>query len=192
LQLSRQLAHEASPETLPALQFFLQVSTGIASAGSASGCLAKICKLVGHPSRGEQDEYDARKGQLERANREAERLVDDEVCQAVRTLHAKAELVRLTRKRLLAQQEKVRDLEDKVARGLLAAANLLGPRSQATRLEADVVHEVAEWHIARIKLKQAQGLLVVECQQSQHAGAAVPAPTCGVTGAGTTPCGSGP
>lgn len=157
LQLSRILAHESRPQTLPAMKRFMQLTTGVPGAAS----------LV---AGSERREFPARQAQLDRLNREAERLVREEVCQALHDVQAQAELVCLVRARLAGQQARLRELEDKVAKGIVSSVHLLAPRLQADRLEADLLHEVADWHIARVKLKQAQGLLVVECQAAGPGG----------------------
>ncbi len=158
LQLSQQLQADAGPSTLPAVHFFLQSTTGVPPTSGDVSPVGKLLSLCsGHR------EFPSRRAQLDRIAAENERLVTEEVCQALRNLQVQAQLAEVARKRLAEQQAKLHDLETQVAQGIISSVHLLMPRLQAHRLEADVLHEVAEWHIARIKLKQAQGLLVQEC-----------------------------
>jgi hypothetical protein len=166
LLLSRAMEGQQNRHTLPAMKFFMQSTSGVLGSGGSPGDQTLLGKILGLSPRSDRRELTARKSQMERVTSETERVVHEEVCQAIRNLRVQAELVCATRERLKGQMERVRDLESKVARGLLSTADVLAPRLRAHRLEADLLHEVADWHIARIRLKQAQGLLIAECPQA--------------------------
>ena len=173
LRLNRVMEAQADRHTVPAMRAFMAASAGVSAGGGGSRGTG-LC--VSHR------EYAERRAEMARLIQETERGVADDVCLAVRNLRTAAELVCLTRQRVVAEQQKLRELEDKIARGLLSRAQSLTVRLLVYNLEAELFKEVADWHVARIQLRRAQGLLVAECPEGHGHGCA-PAPAVPTFGA---------
>jgi hypothetical protein len=167
LLLNDKIQREANSSTPGAVRMVLTSAYGVASPGGNEHgglphkLLDTAIQLIHHESKSPTDSLDA-------LGRQTERQVEDEVCQALNELQRQVQLISVTRSRLIRHQQRLAEQESKLAQGLTAPLALLSPRLEAIRLEADLVQEVTGWHIARVKLKQAQGLLVAECHE--HSG----------------------
>jgi hypothetical protein len=162
LLLNQKMQAEATSATSGAARMALQSAYGVASPDSSDrtsrpGHLLDVAiQFIHHESKSPGDS-------LAVLGRQTERQVEDEVCQALNELQRQVQLIGIVRSRLMRQEQRLADLENKLAQGLISPMSLSAPRLEAIKLEADLIQEVAGWHIARVKLKQAQGLLVAEC-----------------------------
>src|SRR5207244_4007886 len=98
--------------------------------------------------------------------KEQEYVVAQEIRQAIHTISAKTQLVALAKEKIKIAQEKLNDLEDKRRRGVASTLDVSGQRLVLGQAQAEFIQEVMAWHTARAKLRQAQGLLAVECGYS--------------------------
>jgi hypothetical protein len=140
-----------------AVQLLMQQVTGGLSNRVPS---AKLAVLQTHAR---QSEALVRGDQLDLMLYDRQRQAESETVQAVELLAARLKQIDLTRQRLALAQQRVQSLEQQQQLISGATFNLRKARSEAVILEQSLLHDTIEWKLARIKLKQAQGLLAVEC-----------------------------
>jgi outer membrane protein TolC len=108
-------------------------------------------------------ELEVRRQQLRQRLNDRELAVAQEIRQAVRTLAAQQALVVLNRQKIRSWETGVRELEDRNKQGLASVSEVAMAKLDWLRARGDLVQEVMAWHRARIKLKEAQGVLPLEC-----------------------------
>jgi outer membrane protein TolC len=106
---------------------------------------------------------EVRRQQLRQQLADRERAVAEEIRQAVWTLATQEQLVALTRQKVRSWETGVRELEDRNKQGLASLTEVAMGKLDGLRARGDLVKEVMAWHIARVRFKQAQGLLPPEC-----------------------------
>ena len=114
---------------------------------------------------GSHTELEVRRQQLRQHLAEQEKEVAQEIRQAAGTLIAQHEVAALSRQKVQSWESGIRDLEDRNRQGLTSPTEVAMGKLDWLRARGDLVKEVMAWHIARAKLKQAQGLLPVECAE---------------------------
>src|SRR5207302_1699969 len=92
-----------------------------------------------------------------------ERAAVMEIRQAASALACQAQLVVLARQRVESFHVRVKEMEDKSKQGLASFVEVTQAHLEWLRARGDLIKEVMAWHIARVKLKQAQGILAAEC-----------------------------
>jgi hypothetical protein len=112
---------------------------------------------------GNQPELEVRRQQLQEHHAERQKAVAEEIRQAARTLIAQQRLAALTYQKVQSWETGVRELEDRNRQGLASSTEVAMAKLDWLRARGDLVKEVMAWHIARAKLKQAQGVLASEC-----------------------------
>jgi outer membrane protein TolC len=86
-----------------------------------------------------------------------------EVRQAAVEWHAKSQLLVLGRERVAVATARQRDAEEKAKSGGGSFLEVLSANLEAYKARAQLVEDLMGWHAARARLKQAQGVLVLEC-----------------------------
>ncbi len=114
-------------------------------------------------SPGSRKETEQRRRQMDDLLKEQEYVVAQEIRQAIHTINAKSKLVALAKEKIIISQEKIKDLEEKRQRGTATSLDISAQKLHLAQAQAEVLQEVMAWHTARAKLKQAQGLLALEC-----------------------------
>jgi hypothetical protein len=107
-------------------------------------------------------EADSREDQLWMARQQKERSVEGETRQAVDLVHVRLSQIAITH----ARQRAIHDHLEASQRRQGLVATPLDIRTitlDSLAAEQDLLHDVVEWKIAVVKLKQAQGLLAIEC-----------------------------
>jgi hypothetical protein len=117
-------------------------------------CLPRALPLL---AKGELERV---RGQLEAMLSERERQAASEVRQAVRKIRAGVRLAEGARDRDALAGRRLAELEEMAARGLATDGDLPRARRDRVKTRGDVLHEAIEWEVARVELRQAQGLLV--------------------------------
>jgi hypothetical protein len=176
-QLVARLEQETDRRTLSAVKLFLQ--TVSAASGSSTtppptllGVITRFA-LVGGTARQEEE---SRQNQMARIRSESERLITSEVTQALSSMRAQKDLIELARRKLVREQDRLKDLEGKLAQGLAAPLQLLAVRQQVRATEIELIEELAGWHLAKVRLRRAQGQLVRGCGSERNC------PCCGNRG----------
>lgn len=151
-------------EAIVAAQLLLQ-PLGV---GAAKTGLHHVLGKLSHPFSNRR-EADAREDQLGMAFRQQELTVQSEVRQA-------ADLVRTRLSQIAITRDRQRAIETRLEASQRRQDLIASPLSVRTikldglAAEQDILHDVIEWKIAVVKLKQAQGLLAIECGWSTAAG----------------------
>ncbi|MGE3809523.1 MAG: hypothetical protein AB7K24_33075, partial [Gemmataceae bacterium] len=132
--------------------------------------------LVKQPSRGQalvlvvkllkgtlQEEVSSARSKILSQLRERERQVMKEVTQAVAEANARAELAQLARQQVESRLNTVKDLEEKSRRGIVGFQTLTEARLSWLKARGEAIVAVSKWHMALSRVRQAQGVLALEC-----------------------------
>lgn len=152
----RRASRAEGREAVAAAKLLLQ-PLGVGGATSSSSHCLKLLHLCSQRS-----EADAREDQLDMARRQQELTVENEVRQAVDLISTRLSQIAITRDRRATIQTRVEanQRQQQLVAAPLSARTL---RLDGLAAEQDLMHDVIEWKIAVVKLRQAQGLLAVEC-----------------------------
>ncbi len=127
-------------------------------------CLGKICSSL-HPCQ-EKAELAQRRRQVQQLLRDREKAVAEEVRQAVYHLRTQTQLVAMARQRALLRRARYVELEERRRQGLASLLEVAPAKLAWSQASSEVVQEVMAWHIAQVRLKQAQGVLTQDCQSA--------------------------
>jgi hypothetical protein len=164
LLLLRTLSQQLDPASLPAARDMLRSVYPLLGGSVQPGTLSML-KIVAalQQHAGDLSEVEVRRGQLSQYLAEREAAVADEIRQAAAAVGYHANLVALAWAREKSWEEKLRDVESRQKQGLAPSAEVTSTTLDVLKSRSEVIQEVMGWHIARVKLKQAQGLLASEC-----------------------------
>jgi hypothetical protein len=160
LALLRMLTTTLSEETLPMVQSALQ-QAGLAGSGATRRLWAPLARLLG--SARQSMELATRSQQLRQMTIDGERAAAEEIRSAAQTVEIRLEQVALAKETLDSQRRRLDALLKKRELGSATPVDVLMQRMTIIEAENDLVRRVVAWEIATVKLKQAQGTLVVEC-----------------------------
>ena len=163
LSLIRAVRDDVDAKTMPALLLLLRSYNGFLGMTRSESF---ISFLTGTISPGKHKEADKRRQQMDDLLKEQEYVVAQEIRQAIHTIATKARLVALAKEKIKIAHEKLNDLQDKKERGVATVLEISAQRLVLGQAQGELVQEVMAWHTARAKLKQAQGLLALECWYS--------------------------
>ena len=127
-------------------------------------CVAKLILLLKLPI-GSGAELETRRRQLAEYLHDREQAVADEVRQAAANVRYHGRLAAIAWERERSWEEKLREVESRQRQGLAPFAEVASTTLDLLKARSDVLTEVMAWHIARVKLRQAQGLLAAECDE---------------------------
>jgi hypothetical protein len=96
------------------------------------------------------------------------RQATEEIRQAVGLVAYRVQLVILARQKVENEEKRIKELEEKKAKGLDAEAELTTARLNLYKAQGEQLREVVNWKIARAQLRQAQGRLLEECPGIGH------------------------
>jgi outer membrane protein TolC len=164
LVLLRRLLHDLDASTLPAARGVLQSINPLLGADprtQMSGPARLLSVFSLHSAK--QKELAARRRQLEQYLHDREEAVAEEIRQAILTMAAHIRMGTLARERSQTWEKKVKEVRERSLQGLASFAEITATHVDWLKARGDVLHEVMAWNIARAKLKQAQGLLALEC-----------------------------
>jgi hypothetical protein len=172
LQALRTAYLKLSPETLPEVREFLRAmpsTGGVLGSGATGGMMGlpgprlpfarrmaekRLAEQLAPLQAAADQEVQVRRGQLFTLIDERERAVADEVRAQALVLAEQARQVGLVRWRVEKQKAKVAEIK-KEEKG---AAALVPAELELNRERAELIQAVMQWHQARAKLTQAQGL----------------------------------
>jgi outer membrane protein TolC len=109
-----------------------------------------------------------RRSQLSEYLSERENAVAEEIRQAVNALNNRTQLVALASARERSWAEKVNDIRSRQQQGLASFAEVAAANLDWFKARGDVIQEVMAWHVAWVKLRQAQGLFPSDCRASGY------------------------
>jgi hypothetical protein len=165
LNLLRYVERQLDRETLPVARQVLSGVTGIlGSQPPTKRCSLTPLAFILCGSQGDADELVARRRQLHQYRRDREQAVAAEIRQAVYTVEARLKQVAVAKRRLTAMRQQATDAAERqqAARGNfveVAVAELT-----AIQAQADLLSAVVAWELARVELREAQGMLIFECR----------------------------
>lgn len=167
LALLRTAYEKASPRTLPALQTMLSATNGLLQSSAhvclpVLNCLCLLCPKVADAK------VDDTKQQIQALLADRERKAVAEIRSAVKEVNARVKIAALAREREDMARKVVEEWEEKERKGLKVREELPRARRDLAKARSDTLHEVIAWEIARVKLRQSQGLLVREVQPGQN------------------------
>jgi outer membrane protein TolC len=160
LTLIRAVRDDIDARTLPTMLLLLRSYNGFLGMSRSESF---ISFMTGSISVGKHQEVDQRRRQMDDMLREQEYVVAQEIRQAIHTIAAKTRLVALAKEKIKIAQDKLKDLQDKQASGIATPLEVSAQRLVLGQAQGELIQEVMAWHTARAKLKQAQGMLAVEC-----------------------------
>jgi hypothetical protein len=92
------------------------------------------------------------------------RQATEEIRQAVDLVAHRVQLVILARQKVESEEKRIKELEEKKAKGLDAEGDLSKARLDLYKAQGELIQKVINWEIARAQLRQAQGRLLEESQ----------------------------
>jgi hypothetical protein len=104
------------------------------------------------------------KQQVQTLLADRKRQAAEEIRQAVGLVVDRVQLVILAQQKVQNEQRRIKELEEKKAKGLEAQGELSTARLNLYKAQGEQVREVVNWKIARAQLRQAQGRLLEECR----------------------------
>ncbi len=163
LLLLRMLVRDMTPAMLPEVRDAIRALHPLL--GAATGCpllAAKLPALLALDPAA-RNEIELRRRQVEEYLHQRENAVAEDIREAANALLYRARIAALAKERERSWQERLRDARSRQQQGLTSFAEVAQTNLDWLKARADVVQEVMAWEIARVKLKQAEGLLVAEC-----------------------------
>jgi len=164
LNLLRFVLNNLDETTLPAARTMLGSINALLGSSPAEFQYERIAALLIKCRDLLQAEVDQRMHQLHQQLVERERVVAEDVRQAIEELKLRSKLVGLAKERYLNWKSRVEDVRERTKKGLASFLEESNAVLEWNKSRQEVVKEVLAYQRARVKLKQAQGLLFVECQ----------------------------
>ncbi|HTN77137.1 MAG TPA: hypothetical protein VL096_17880, partial [Pirellulaceae bacterium] len=155
----RLAASTSGAESTAAARTILQLTgAGLGMAPSTPCCLSLL--LLAH---GGNCEDAVREQQLDQLRSDRERSIRQETRLAAALVETRLEQIGMTKRRLEFARQHLKASEERQAAAANAPLAVRKARLDTFAIEQDLLHDVIEWKLAIVKLKEAQGLLAVEC-----------------------------
>jgi outer membrane protein TolC len=160
----------------PDLAFLQALADGLdtQSLGVASQALAAVNPLLGEPSSSPflaslcaclaGGKTQSAEQQVQSLMTERKRQAVEEIRQAVELVAYRVQLVILAQQKVENEERRIKELEEKKAKGLDAEGELSTARLNLYKAQGELLREVVNWKIASAQLRQAQGRLLEECR----------------------------
>jgi hypothetical protein len=170
----------------PDLAFLEALAGGLDASSLAivGQALGTVNPLLGEPSSSHhcvsllaclnQSKAESAKNQLETLLADRKRQATEEIRQAVELIGNRVQLVILARQKVGSEEQRIKELEEKKAKGLDAEGELTTARLNLYKAQGEELREVVNWKIARAQLRQAQGRLLEECPCTDAAASEAP------------------
>jgi outer membrane protein TolC len=139
----------------------------------ASQALGGLNPLLGEPSSKacfalllaclDDSETQSAKEQLQTLLADRKRQATEEIRQAVGLVADRVKLVILAQQKVENEERRIKELEEKKAKGLDAEGELSTAKLNLYKAQGELLREVVNWKLARAQLRQAQGRLLEEC-----------------------------
>jgi Outer membrane efflux protein len=165
------LEKELNSDNQNAVQQMLRaISNALAMIKSPPHCpmlhmlLARMCA----PCHDDTRELLIRRAQLREYHAHRERVVVEQIGQAVRTIQAQRELVTLAQQQAKSWEAKVREARNKEQQGVGSFVETTDAEEEWLKARRKIIEETANLQRARVLLHQAQGILPCECEPPPH------------------------
>jgi hypothetical protein len=103
------------------------------------------------------------KQQVQTLLADRQRQATEEIRQAVELVADRVKLVILAQQKVENEERRIKELEEKKAKGLDAEGELSTAKLNLYKAQGEQLREVVNWKLARAQLRQAQGRLLEEC-----------------------------
>lgn len=165
LLLLREVERKLDVQIVPAVRQLAQSSNALLGMMDQPPRLLLVALLLRglRGGAGSCTELEVRRQQLRQQLDDRQLAAAQQIRQAVRTLAAQHQLVVLTRQKVHSWETGVHEMEDRNKQGLASVTEAAMAQLDWLRARGDLVKEVMAWHIAHVKLDQAQGALPLEC-----------------------------
>jgi hypothetical protein len=160
LTMLRAVRDDVDAKTLPTMLLLLRSYNGFLGMSRSESFVSFLSASV---LPGKQKQAGERKQQMDDMIKEQEYVVAQEIRQAIHTVRAKAKLVALAKEKNRYAQDKLKDLTEKKEGGVASFLEVSAQKLNLAAAQGELIQEVMAWHTACAKLKQAQGLLALEC-----------------------------
>ena len=132
------------------------------------GAGAAMAMITGMPAGGHSHrsgEADSRRSQFNQLYAGRRQAATEEIRLAVRTVEIRLQQIAIAKLKVDRAAEQIETLRLRRARpeGGVTVLDVGAAELQLIQRQGDLVHQAAAWRIAQAKLKEAQGLLAVEC-----------------------------
>lgn len=149
----------SSDDSTSAARTLLQLAGGGLGIAPTSPCCLSLL-LLAHRS---DCEGSIRSQQLCALLSDQQRTAKHETLQAVALVETRLTQIGVTKRRLELAQARVQSIEAQLKLSSSSPLALRKARLEVLAADQDLLHDVVEWKIALVKLKEAQGLLAEEC-----------------------------
>jgi outer membrane protein TolC len=113
--------------------------------------------------RARDDEASERQGQLLSAVADQERAARHDVAQAIAAIHARLAQIDLARRRIEFLEQHREALRRRAEAAPAASFDARKATLDLLAARQDLFHDVIEWKIAAVKLRELEGELAIEC-----------------------------
>ncbi len=168
IQLLRLLVREAGVGSHQVIDRLLQSINPLLGSSSKLGCepLRKSLAIIRMVCS--RSDAVTRRQQLSHYLAEREAAVSEEIRQAANALKDRTQLVALASARERSWASKVDEVKSRQKQGLASFAEIASADLDWFKARGDVITDVMAWHIAWVKLRQAQGLLPADCHAAGY------------------------
>jgi hypothetical protein len=164
LKLLRALIKDLNRRTLPVARLVLGSVNGLLGGPPKGGVAVEVIVKLWLCLNG--SEVEAVRRQLQTLLEDRERQVVREIVAAAHAAEGRRQQVYLAQDRQKIDQRKVADLQEQADKGGSVQAELSQARLDAVKSRAELLSAVVSWELTQVQLKQAQGLLSLECQDT--------------------------
>lgn len=159
----RQLTASVNSATLPGIAAALQSINGLLGTKPAVGmpCLAALCgKHI------DSDDVDValRRQQLAQYSSQREQQVSEQIRSAVGEVNERLRQIALAKETAADWQRHIAALRAKSATGQSTFVDIGAARLKSLDADGNVIHAIAAWEIARVRLAELEGRLVAQCE----------------------------
>jgi hypothetical protein len=159
------LEAESNSGDLQALRKQLGMLNSVLGQAPAAKC-PKLQQLLANLCGSSGDELASRQQQLRQYHAQRRRDVAEEVRQAAVTILNQPAVIVLTRERAESWRARVEEMEEKETKGVGSFAETTEARVEWLKVRRNVVEEIITLQRARVRLRQAQGILPLQCKPS--------------------------
>jgi hypothetical protein len=168
LLLLRLLEDELCDGNLETVRQQLQSLNAALGQGPSAHC-PKLQQLVAKLCGSSDAELDVRRQQMSEYRAAREREVIEEIRQSVETVVGQIQVVVLTAQRAESWRAAVQEAEEREAKGANGFAQTTEAKLEWYKARRDVVSEITRLQRAKVQVRQAQGVLPVECSRQPSA-----------------------
>lgn len=161
---------EGDPATVRRM---LGAVNSILGQGGSCSCLKKLLAIL----CGTEDDRALRQQQLALYHADREREVVEDILHAVRSIQAQKETLLLAQAKAEAWHGRLKEAEDKESKGIGSFTDTADARVNWLKARRAIAEEITNMQRAWVQLRQAQGVLPLECSPSSSEESSPPPPS---------------